>query len=188
MGRNETPEAVASRASVAELVDGDSTVLVLGTEPETLAEELRDHGCEVTALTVPATAGELGVFDVVVLDEGALAGAVDPAELLATAAGWVGPEGRLVVVSAQSALALAVQDEAASTASEVAELKHRLLTLRDHVIGLEATTATARAQAARAQREAQQQLEEMAASTTWRAGRLAVAPASWVRRRISGRP
>ena len=39
------------------------------------------------------------------------------------------------------------QDHAVSR-DEVAELKHRLLTLRDHVIGLEATTATARAQVA----------------------------------------
>lgn len=185
MGRNETPDAVAGRARVAELVDVDSSVLVLGTEPDALAQELREHGCEVTALTAPRTA--TGVFDVVVLDEGALTGADDPAELLATAAERVGPTGRLVVVSAQSALPLAVQHDAAPAADEVAELRHRLLTQRDHVIGLEATTATARAQAARAQREAQQQLEEMAASVTWRAGRLAVKPASWVRTRLVGR-
>ncbi|WP_413451020.1 hypothetical protein AA0Y32_01010 [Georgenia phoenicis] len=185
MGRNETPDAAAGRARVAELVDGDSTVLVLGAEPDALAEELRARGREVTALTAPSGSG---TFDVVVLDEGALSAAGDPAELLTTAAERVAPRGRLVVVSAQSALALTVQEDAAAPAAdEVAELRHRLLTQRDHVIGLEATTATARAQAARAQREAQQQLEEMAASATWRAGRLAVKPASWVRSRLTGR-
>lgn len=72
--------------------------------------------------------------------------------------------------------------------AELADLKHRLLTLRDHVIGLESTAAKARADADRARHEAQRQLDEVRASTTWRAGRLAVGPVSWVRHRLGGNP
>ncbi|WP_324650845.1 hypothetical protein [Georgenia sp. H159] len=217
MGRNDATEDDAATGTAANglaaLVGTGTTVLVVGTAPAALAEELRGRGSDVTVLERRPTpqhddaeaavgggadwASELGActFDVVVLDDGALSGPGDATPALAAAASRLRPGGTVVVQAPDGPVRLARADggtvapqgAAAGDDDEVAELKHRLLTLRDHVIGLEATTATARAQAARAQREAQQQLEEMAASATWRAGRLAVAPASWARRRIAGR-
>ncbi|MCK6211772.1 class I SAM-dependent methyltransferase [Georgenia sp. EYE_87] len=68
------------------------------------------------------------------------------------------------------------------------DLRHRVLTQRDHIIGLEATAARATAELARVRREAEQEIAELRATTTWRAGRLAVAPVAKVRSLLGGRP
>lgn len=194
MGTNDaTADAAGTgRAEVATVVGAAETVLVVGTAPEAPAEELREHGYAVTVLaSAPGWSGELGdrIFDAVVLAAGALDGPTEPTEVLGAAAARVAPGGRVVVVAADAAHAFLVPGARVHDVDhdEVADLRHRLLTMRDHVIGLEAATVTARDAAARAERAAQQQVEEMAASVTWRAGRAAVAPASWVRSRLAGR-
>ena len=69
--------------------------------------------------------------------------------------------------------------------SEITDLKHRLLTLRDHAIGAEAAVGTARVEVEAAKDEAQRALAELAAvkrSRTWRAGRVVLSPVGVVRR------
>ena len=63
------------------------------------------------------------------------------------------------------------------------DLQHRLLTTRDHIIGLEAKTAAwkkkeadARTQMKLARQRAAQQRRDMEESATWRAGRVVTAP------------
>ncbi|WP_043496705.1 class I SAM-dependent methyltransferase [Georgenia sp. SUBG003] len=68
------------------------------------------------------------------------------------------------------------------------DLRHRVLTQRDHIIGLEATAARATAELARVRREAEEEIAELRATATWRAGRLAVAPVAKVRSVLGGRP
>ncbi len=192
MGTNDATTHAAGTGTVAGAVGAAGTVLVVGTAPEAPAEELRERGHDVTVLAAsPGWASGLGerTFDAVVLAAGALDGPTGPAEVLGAAAQRVARGGRVVVVTEDSAHAFVVPGARVHDvdSDEVADLRHRLLTMRDHVIGLEAATATARDAAARAERAAQQQVEEMAASVTWRAGRAAVAPASWVRSRLAGR-
>ena len=73
----------------------------------------------------------------------------------------------------------------AAPASELIELKHRLLRLRDHAIGAEASVAAARAEVDAAKAETQGVLDELAAvkrSRTWRAGKAVLLPVGVVRR------
>lgn len=76
----------------------------------------------------------------------------------------------------------------AGAEAEALELRHRLLTQRDHIIGLEAVAGRATAELRRERREAEAEISEIRATTTWRAGRLAVAPVAAVRRLLGGRP
>jgi 2-polyprenyl-3-methyl-5-hydroxy-6-metoxy-1,4-benzoquinol methylase len=69
---------------------------------------------------------------------------------------------------------------------EQQDLQHRLLTTRDHIIGLEAKTAAwkkrevdARTQMKLARQRAAQHRREIEESTTWRAGRVVTAPLRW---------
>ena len=66
------------------------------------------------------------------------------------------------------------------------DLQHRLLTTRDHIIGLEAKTAAwkkkeadARTQMKLARQRAAQQRRDIEESATWRAGRVVTAPLRW---------
>jgi 2-polyprenyl-3-methyl-5-hydroxy-6-metoxy-1,4-benzoquinol methylase len=90
-------------------------------------------------------------------------------------------------------------ERATREAAEQRELRHRLLTQRDHIIGLEATTAKALADAQKARdeleragaahrRELEALREEYLGSATWRIGRRAVAPVAWARHKLGGRP
>lgn len=69
---------------------------------------------------------------------------------------------------------------------EQQDLRHRLLTTRDHIIGLEAKTAAwkkkevdARTQMKLARQRAAQQRRDIEQSATWRAGRVVTAPLRW---------
>lgn len=69
--------------------------------------------------------------------------------------------------------------------SEITDLKHRLLTLRDHAIGAEAAVSAARAEADAAKADLARAVAELAAvkrSRTWRAGRVVLSPVGVVRR------
>jgi hypothetical protein len=69
--------------------------------------------------------------------------------------------------------------------SEITDLKHRLLTLRDHAIGAEAAAAAARAEVEPARDERNRALEELAKvkrSRTWRTGKMVLSPLRVARR------
>ena len=71
--------------------------------------------------------------------------------------------------------------------TEIADLKHRLLTLRDHAVGAEAAVRLSRKEAEAAKDEAQRALAELAAvkaSRTWRTGKMALSPVGVVRRTL----
>ena len=73
--------------------------------------------------------------------------------------------------------------------SEIIDLKHRLLTLRDHAIGAEAAFGTARAEVDAAKAQTRLVLAELVAvkrSQTWRAGKVVLSPVGLLRR-ILGR-
>ena len=85
-----------------------------------------------------------------------------------------------------------VKDSYRHKAEVIRTDRHRMLTIRDHVIGLEAEAATARKRAIALQAEIdriQHELNEAAAdrasiysSSTWRLGRVALFPVRLVRR------
>jgi len=71
--------------------------------------------------------------------------------------------------------------------SEITDLKHRLLTLRDHAIGADAAVGVARVEVEAAQAETQRALAELAAvkrSQTWRTGKMILSPVAFVRRTL----
>jgi 2-polyprenyl-3-methyl-5-hydroxy-6-metoxy-1,4-benzoquinol methylase len=77
--------------------------------------------------------------------------------------------------------------------AELLDARHRLLTLRDHAVGAEATVMAARRDVARARAEAAHEraekerlVAEIKESATWRVGSTVVAPASKVVRRLLG--
>jgi 2-polyprenyl-3-methyl-5-hydroxy-6-metoxy-1,4-benzoquinol methylase len=73
--------------------------------------------------------------------------------------------------------------------AEVAELRRKVLTLRDHAVGAEAEVGTARRERAimaRKLAQAEHDVAELRASASWRVGQLVVAPLSKVRRTIRG--
>lgn len=89
-------------------------------------------------------------------------------------------------------------ERARRESTDLNELRHRLLTQRDHIIGLEATAARSAADASRAreelaaarvahERELEALRQEYLESATWRIGRKAVAPVAWARRKLGGR-
>lgn len=78
----------------------------------------------------------------------------------------------------------------AQQSSDLAELRHHLLTLRDHAVGAEAELGTARREHERITRELEavnRDREELRQSASWRVGQVVVAPLSGARRKWRGR-
>ncbi|KSW29254.1 bifunctional 2-polyprenyl-6-hydroxyphenol methylase/3-demethylubiquinol 3-O-methyltransferase UbiG [Cellulomonas sp. B6] len=76
---------------------------------------------------------------------------------------------------------------------EVIELRHRVLTLRDHAVGAEASVGAARNSVARAQAaerharaELERQLAEIKSTASWRVGTKIVSPLARVKRVVRG--
>jgi len=80
-----------------------------------------------------------------------------------------------------------------SIVDEVIDLRHRVLTMRDHAVGVEASLGSLRAEVERARAaekdayaETERLVEELKHTTSWRLGTMLVAPLARVKRVIQG--
>jgi SAM-dependent methyltransferase len=96
------------------------------------------------------------------------------------------PEAETAALEAEKA---ALEAEKAALQAQISELKHRLLTSRDHAIGAEATAARAVIDLAKVNAQKvslEQEIQDMKGSERWRVGGWAAAPASFVKHVMKG--